>query len=206
MMIEYGATNWDEGLRDACQGGHIELAELMIAHGATDWDKGLYNVCRNGHIELVKLMIAHGATDWNLGLRNACYGGHIELVELMIAHGATDWDGGLRSACYCGNIELAELMIAHGATDWDAAHDCSQNMRDYIKAQQKLHDAKAAPIIRMLRHFIVRLRSAKRIQQWWRGTYPLWRELAYAPPKGYHYLRGLKHFEKVKLKSKTLKS
>ena len=33
--IEKGATNWDNGLYGACEGGHIEIANLMIESGPT---------------------------------------------------------------------------------------------------------------------------------------------------------------------------
>ena len=141
-------------------------------------------------------MIAHGATNWNDCLREACRGGHMALAELMIAHGATDWDEGLLEACRGGHIELANMVIVHGAADWNAACFSRQNMKEYIKAQRKLHDAKSVPIIRMLRRYAKYLRNIKRIQQWWRGTYPLWRELAYAPPNGIRYRQSLTHFEK----------
>jgi len=87
-------------------------------------------------------------------------------------------------------------MIAHGATNWDMGlyYACSRSIKGYIKAQQKLHDKKAAPIIRMLRRYVKRWSNAKQIQQWWHGTYPLWRELAYAPPNGVRYRQSFEHF------------
>jgi hypothetical protein len=36
LMIEKGAREWNSGLRDACEGGHLDLAELMIEKGATN--------------------------------------------------------------------------------------------------------------------------------------------------------------------------
>ena len=111
----------------------------------------------------------------------------------MIECGATDWNGGLRNACEGGHVALINMMIERGATDWNAARDGSRKIREYIKAQQKLHDAKSVPIIRMLRRYTKRLCNAKRIQKWWHGTYPLWRELAYAP-NGIRYQQAFKRF------------
>ena len=145
-------------------------------------------------------MIAHCAADWDWGLHGACESGLITIVNMMIAHGATYWNYGLQSACEGGYIALINLMIAYGATDWDAARNSIQTIKDYIKAQWKLHNAKAVPIIRILRRYIIRWRNAKQIQRWWHGTYPLWRELAYAPPNGIRYQQGLKRFtKKIKL-------
>ena len=72
-----------------------------------------------------------------------------------------------------------------------------KKINEYIKAQRKLHDAKSVPIIRMLRRYVKRLCNAKRIQRWWRGTYPLWHELAYAPPNGIRYQQSFKHFTQL---------
>jgi hypothetical protein len=41
-MISKGAQGWDRGLRDACHGGHLCLAELMIEKGATAMIAGVY--------------------------------------------------------------------------------------------------------------------------------------------------------------------
>ena len=195
IAIEHGASDWNSGLSGACQYGYVSTEELMIAHGATDFKSGLIYACIRGHVELVKLIIDHEDIDWNWGLAIACQWGYIAIAELMIAHGANNWNRGLFNACYGGHIELAKLMIAHGANNWDTIiHYGNQNTKEYIKAQLKLHDIKAVPIIRMLRRYIKRFCNAKRIQRWWRGTYPLWRELAYAPPNGLRYRQSLEHF------------
>ena len=171
----------------------------MIAHGANDWDNGLYSACRNGNIELVKLMIENGSTKYDICLQIACVHGYIEIANLMIAYGATDCNWSLYSACQFGHIELAKLMIAHGATDLKGALQYCNNesIREFIKSQCKLNNVKAVSIIRMLRRYIKRLHNSKRIQRWWRGTYPLWRELAYAPPKGLRYLQAYERFTKA---------
>ena len=157
-------------------------------------NKDLYVACKNGDVNAVNIAITRNATDWNWGLYGACEGGQVELSNMMIARGATDWNLGLYGACKGGHIVLANMMIERGATDWDSALYVSRNMKEYIKAQRKLHDAKSVPIIRMLRRFIMRLHSAKRIQRWWRGTYPLWHELAYAQPNGIRYQQAFKRF------------
>ena len=157
----------------------------------------LYIACISGDVNVVNAEIARGSHNWDSGLRGACCGGHLTLVELMIAHGATDYNYGLRGACEGGHVELINMMIAHGATDWDAANYCSQNIIGYVKSQQKLHDARSVPIIRMLRRRVKFLRSVKRIQRWWRCIFPLWRELAYAPPNGIRYRQSLEHFTQI---------
>ena len=115
-------------------------------------------------------------TDPDNDLYVACKNGDVDIVNVSIERGVTNWDQGLRGACANGHVALANMMIARGATDWTSAYNnCRQNIKEYIKTQWKQY-------------------SAKRIQRWWHGSYPLWRELAYAPLKGCHYLRGLKRF------------
>jgi len=35
LMIQKGVNNWNWGLRYACEGGHMEIVELLIQKGAT---------------------------------------------------------------------------------------------------------------------------------------------------------------------------
>ncbi len=58
--------------------------------GYPDWNDGLYYACEGGHMDIVELMIERGATNWNDGLHNACCGGHIDIAKLMIEKGATE--------------------------------------------------------------------------------------------------------------------
>jgi hypothetical protein len=121
--------DFDQGLRSACEGGHLELANLMIKHGANDFDRGLRGACEKGHLKLVNLMIKHGANDFNRGLYDACEGGHLELANLMIKHGANDFSGGLYYACEGGHLELVNLMIKHGATTCDNCNTSAAECR-----------------------------------------------------------------------------
>lgn len=121
LMISRGATNWQTGLEKACGKGHIEIAKLMISRGATDYNKGMLYACRGGNMEIVRLMISLGATCWNKALSCACYGGNINLIRFLIKHGARNWQAGLNGACYGGHKKIVELMIQYGATGWNDA-------------------------------------------------------------------------------------
>jgi hypothetical protein len=116
ILIEKGATDWNNGLRGACKGGDPEIVRLMMERGADDWGDGVYKACQEGHLELVKLMIEKCANCWNYGLQGACEGGHLELVKLMIEKGANDWNRGLYTACRGGDFDIVKLMIEKGAT------------------------------------------------------------------------------------------
>ncbi len=72
-MIERGATDWNWGLYRACEGGHMDIVELMIERGATNWNWGLYGACEGGHMDIVKLMIERGATGCYCGGDNCLY-------------------------------------------------------------------------------------------------------------------------------------
>ena len=104
-------------LQEACQGGHLDVVQLLMEKGATDWNWGLVCACRGGHVEIVKLMIDNGANNWNWGMGEACYGGHLGMVHLMIEKGATTWSWGLAGACFGGHVDIAAWMIDQGARD-----------------------------------------------------------------------------------------
>src|SRR3990172_2771370 len=42
LMSFHEDIDFDYGLSGACQGGHRDLVNLMIEKGATDWNNGLY--------------------------------------------------------------------------------------------------------------------------------------------------------------------
>lgn len=64
---------------------------LENCHDSVNYlNNGLYNACQNGHKEIAKLMIAHGANSWNDALSNACRNGHKKLIALMISKKANN--------------------------------------------------------------------------------------------------------------------
>ena len=113
--LAWARLDWNDGLRAACEYGHMEMIELMIEHGATDWNDGLFKACEYGHMNIIELMIEHGATDCDGGLFRACKIGRMDIIELMIEHGAKNWNEGLRVACYSDHVDVAKLMIRKGA-------------------------------------------------------------------------------------------
>lgn len=114
---QHPMSNWNDGLRGACKGGHLQIALLMIKKGATDYSYPLACACESGHLQLAQLMIDCGVKCWNVGLYSACRGGRLQLVQLMIDRGANYWDGGLSTAHENGHWHLVQLMINHGATN-----------------------------------------------------------------------------------------
>jgi hypothetical protein len=76
-------------LCDACRLGHINMVRLMINHGATDYENGLKAVCLGGdtpgHIEIATLMVTLGAKNWIEGYPHGLE--HPRMAELMISMG-----------------------------------------------------------------------------------------------------------------------
>jgi len=87
VQIHTPVIKTQEEFKNACKHGHI----LSIIHSdkSWNWDLGLSYACEGGHMEIVQLMIEKGATDWNWGLQYVCKNGHMEIVQLMIDKGAT---------------------------------------------------------------------------------------------------------------------
>ena len=109
--------NWNDGLYSACEGGHLNIINLIINRcDYTGYNWGLFGACRNGHINIVKLIIEKGAHWWDYGLYGACKGGHIDIVKFMIEKGAKYWNWGLYGACEGDHIDIVKLMIEKGAT------------------------------------------------------------------------------------------
>jgi Ankyrin repeats (3 copies) len=121
LMIEKGATDFVGAMARAAKGGHMEIVKLMMEKGVTYFDTAMAYAAKGGHMEIVKLMIEKGATDFNQAIADAAYGGHIEIVKFMIEKGATSFDWAMRNAAYGGYMEIVKLMIEKGATDFDTA-------------------------------------------------------------------------------------
>jgi len=112
------------GLEGACEGGHVDIAQMMIDRDA-NLEHGLLGACKGGHTDLIQFIIEKGRADEdfdlidavNSGLHGACEGGHKDLVQLMIDMGATCFHWGLFGACEGGHTDLAQMMIDKGADD-----------------------------------------------------------------------------------------
>jgi len=51
------------GLYFACQGGNMDIVNMMIQKGANDWNWGLWQACKDGHLDFVNTLIQKGADD-----------------------------------------------------------------------------------------------------------------------------------------------
>ena len=127
----------------AADKGHIEIVKLMIEKGASDFEEGLYVASRNGHIDIAKLMIEKGAANYNFAMISASYEGQFEIVELMIEKGANDYNEALVGAASCERrgetekgamiasceayVKIVKLMLEKGANNYDEALEAAAN-------------------------------------------------------------------------------
>lgn len=117
---------YNYGLKGACEGGNLQIVELMLACGA-NWFNYLYSACRGSSKnkrKVVDILIRHGADNWYDGLCGACESGD-QIVEFMISKnieasptGATmsslqDWIYPICSACKHGHPDIADLLITY---------------------------------------------------------------------------------------------
>lgn len=109
-------SEWDNGFKNACYGGHMDIINLMIGHGVS-WYYGFEGACEGGHMDIIELMISKGENSWNTGLYYACKGGHMDIIKLLIDKGANSWNNGLDGACVGGHMNIVKFMISKGAHD-----------------------------------------------------------------------------------------
>ncbi len=136
-------TALDNGLRGACEGGHLVMATNMIVHYRANviakhpinlnWC--LQGACAGGHMDIVRMLINEGATHFQLGLRGASMNGHIEIAKLMIENGARGCVLGLRSACEKNYVELVALLVNHGATYCIVCDKPAAQCKTYIQSK-----------------------------------------------------------------------
>lgn len=98
----------------ACLYAFRRLIDIIIEKGgqSTNWDEGLMGACEGGHVDLVELMISKKATNWNFGLLGACKGNNLLIAEYMILKGADNLNEAYTIASNLGYDELALYLQA----------------------------------------------------------------------------------------------
>jgi ankyrin repeat protein len=105
-------------LRNACNFGQVEIAELLISEGSADFNYCMNIACVNNHVGIVKLFIDNKTiiSDINSHLEIVCYKGYTEIISLLVsAYDNCDLNSALISACRGGYIESVKLMVSLGA-------------------------------------------------------------------------------------------
>lgn len=125
LMVRDIKNHPNLGLWAACEGGHLDIVNLMIAHGACEWSRALERACCSGNLEIVQLLLSKiGKSNHRLilasfrdtidnGLQNACEHGHLEIVQCLIQkHRGTLYEG-MTIAYYAGHFQIVEYLCKH---------------------------------------------------------------------------------------------
>jgi len=94
-------------LKYCCLGGNKELVQLMIQKGATQWNDGLIGACEGGHLEIVQYLIEKACKeykfDWNKALEYAEFiFPNKDIIDLLIDNGA-DYTISMEQDWFYGN-------------------------------------------------------------------------------------------------------
>ena len=106
--------NYDGIMIDAASQGNIDTVQLILDSGATDYDDAIDSAIDGGHIEIVKLLMDKGG-NYNYYMAAAACKGNMEIVQLMLGKGACDYNWAIENATYDGYIEIVKLMLDKGA-------------------------------------------------------------------------------------------
>lgn len=120
------------GLKGACEGGNLQIVELMISKGANFFNY-LYSACKGkskNKSKVVYILISHGANNLYDGLCGACESGDKNLVKFMISkikatkpfldqscrknlQELEDWIYLIYSTCENGHPDIADLLVVY---------------------------------------------------------------------------------------------
>lgn len=126
-LLDVGA-DVNSALGGACSFGDMSFVQLLIDRGATKWNNGLYCACIGGHIGIAKLMISCGATNFNGGLVNACQNGNIQIIDILVEKELNsspvdkrllNLNNALTIAIRTQNLTAIKYLIDRGATNFE---------------------------------------------------------------------------------------
>lgn len=142
---------WNDHLCSVCDEGSLKLVKIMIENGATNYNEAMRYACGDfkasetcagddcfrsrNRSKIIELLIKKGATNFNECLMVACYDSeyssniNLKAAELMIKHGATNLNEALNESCPegCSNPNICKLLINSGAD----VLDCLENILDF---------------------------------------------------------------------------
>lgn len=122
--------NLNEGLKFACEGGHLEMVKYITSKGYKGGrylDHCLNYAGRSGNIEIINILFKVNTTklitiipyEWITRVAfGACENGCMEIVKVMILKGFHDWNRGLLMASKIGHMDIVKLMVEKGGNCW----------------------------------------------------------------------------------------
>lgn len=148
-MLENGADNYNETLKEAASNGHIDVVKLIIGenpNGYDDFDSNEYPInhyidalieaVSNGHLDIVKYMISEYNDDddspipYNRMMVIAALNGHIDVVKLMLKKGADNYDDTMYNAARGAHIDIVKLMLGKGANNYNEVMEAAALKRE----------------------------------------------------------------------------
>lgn len=126
LIYKGGADYWTDGLRLACFGGKLSVAEFMIEKGAEFCHIGFYTACENGNLDIVKLIVSTfniNKQRFKSGLEYACMNGRKDIVEFLIPN-VLNLNSALAHACCNGNTEIIDILLisSYGTSSYGACN------------------------------------------------------------------------------------
>jgi hypothetical protein len=109
--------NWC--LVGACAGNtpnNTAIARMLIDKGATSFEEGMKNACQCGNISIVQLMMPKikDVECFNIGFKCACAMGHVDVMKLMVEKTKPSkpiLDDGFRISCRFSQLEAVKFII-----------------------------------------------------------------------------------------------
>ena len=106
--------DYNVGLLGACYHGDLSMVTRMIEYGANDYPNGMKEAGRGGHREII-MYLEKPLKSVLSGFIGACLGGHLPLIESMLASQPHLVDFGLDFACFGGHLDCVQFLLTHGA-------------------------------------------------------------------------------------------
>ncbi len=111
-------TQLDLALAQACEGGHLFVAELMCLNGAGNMDSALWLASRAGQLDVVKWAYERIARSVQAAFNAACGYGHEDVAAWLFAKDSSlNVDTAFVWACKAGQLALAKWLRARGVLD-----------------------------------------------------------------------------------------
>lgn len=122
VLIEKGATALQNGLKEACKGGHTSVVQLLVDNQTQRWDGEIVEMREQSDTETSNTVlhnIVHQRFDYfNAGLISACENNQLAIVKLMVDAGANDLFYALYSASSKNNMSIVEYLLSLPKEVW----------------------------------------------------------------------------------------
>lgn len=117
--VNHVGVNQVTALEWASKHGIVELVKLLLNNGASDYDDALVAAAGSGYTEIVTIYLARGGSvdvrrHGEMSLRTASRKGNATLCEPLIDKGAECCGEALVLASWRGHIDVVRLLLRHG--------------------------------------------------------------------------------------------